>query len=238
MKWHRIINELLSHLGVQIKRFPDKDLARRLKIIKNLGVNLILDVGANTGQYAKEMRSLGYRGRLVSFEPLQSAYRLLEKSALKHSNWKVYRYALGDQDGRINLNVSGNSFSSSILNMLPAHEKSAPGSSYIAVEEIEIKTLDSVFYSFFSTGDQVMLKIDTQGYEKQVLDGAREALKFIQIVQVEMSLTPLYQSGWLFQDVILFLHGIGFELYSLENGFSDPLSGQLLQVDGIFIKKG
>lgn len=237
MKLHSFINNLLRHLGVQIKRYPDKDIARRLKIIKNLGVTLIFDVGANTGQFAKEMRRLGYRGRLVSFEPLQAAYQVLAKAASKDPDWKANHFALGDQNGRIQINVAGNSFSSSILNMLPAHEKSAPGSSYVTTEEIEISSMDSVFQSFFRPGDSVMLKIDTQGYERQVLNGAKDSLKYVTIIQLEMSMVPLYENEMLFMDMVKYLEILGYSLYSLENGFSDDFTGQLLQVDGIFARR-
>lgn len=237
MKFHRFINNSLRHLGVQIKKYPDKDAARRLKIIKNLGVTLIFDVGANTGQFAKEMRHLGYRGRLVSFEPLQAAYQVLAKAALKDPEWKVNPFALGNQDGRIPMNVSGNSFSSSILKMLPAHEKSAPGSTYVAKEEIEIRSMDSVFKSFFRPDDTAMLKIDTQGYEKQVLDGAKDSLKHISLIQLEMSMVPLYENEMLFMDMVKYLETLGYSLYSLENGFTDDSTGQLMQVDGIFVRR-
>ena len=237
MKLHNFINNLLRHLGVQIKRYPDKDLARRLKIIKNRGINLIFDVGANTGQFAKEMRQLGYRGRVVSFEPVQAAFQLLAKAASKDPDWKANHFALGDQDGKIQINVAGNSFSSSILNMLPAHEKSAPGSSYVASEEIEIRSMDSVFKSFYSPGDSVLLKIDTQGYERHVLNGAKDSLKCISMIQLEMSMVPLYENEMLFMDMVKYLETLGYSLYSLENGFSDDFTGRLLQVDGIFARK-
>lgn len=237
MKLHSFINNLLRHLGVQIKRYPDKDITRRLKIIKNLGVTLICDVGANTGQFAKEMRRFGYRGRLVSFEPLQAAFRVLAKAASKDPDWKVNRFALGDQNGKIQINVAGHSFSSSILNMLPAHEKSAPGSSYVAIEEIEIRSMDSVFQSYLKPDDSVMLKIDTQGYERHVLDGAKDSLKHVTIIQLEMSIVPLYENEMLFMDMVKYLEDMGYSLYSLENGFSDDSTGQLLQVDGIFVRR-
>ncbi len=222
-------------MGIQIKAYPSQDIQRRLKIMNLCKINLLLDIGANTGQYAESMRSYGYNGRIVSFEPLHEAYKQLQKVAGSDPNWTLNNYALGNTNSNGLIHVAGNSVSSSILEMLDAHEKSAPESEYISTENIEIKTLDSIFHKWYKAGDRVMIKIDTQGYEKQVLEGTKESLKLIKIIQVEMSLLPLYKSGWLYQEIISFLKGSGFELYSLENGFTDKDTGRLLQVDGIFV---
>ena len=82
-----------------------------------------------------------------------------------------------------------------------------------------------------------MIKIDTQGYEKNVIDGATESLNNIKIIQLEMSILPLYENEILFIEMINYLDKKGFQLFSLENGFSDLTTGQLLQVDGIFVQK-
>jgi FkbM family methyltransferase len=142
----------------------------------------------------------------------------LKKASLKDNNWLVNNYALGNEDIKSMINVAGNSFSSSILNMLPTHLKSEPESIYIAQEEIEIKKIDSIFNSFCNKEDRVMIKIDTQGYEKNVIDGATESLNNIKIIQLEMSILPLYENEILFIEMINYLDKKGFQLFSLENG--------------------
>ena len=183
------------------------------------------------------IKTFGYSKKIISFEPLNSAFEVLKKASDGDNNWDIYNYALGSEYAKNFINVAANSGSSSILNMLPQHIKSAPESQYINKEEIEIKKLDAVISSFCSNVENVMIKIDTQGYEKNVLDGAEESLKFIKVIQLEMSLVPLYENEILFLEMINHLSGKGFELYSLENGFSDRNTGQLLQADGIFCKK-
>jgi len=121
--------------------------------------------------------------------------------------------------------------------MLPKHIESAPESRFVGQEEIEIKKLDSIFSLFCDNKNSVMIKIDTQGYEKNVIDGALESLKTIRIIQLEMSIIPLYEKEMLFDEMIKYLDNKGFSLFSLENGFSDLTTGQLLQVDGIFINR-
>ena len=135
------------------------------------------------------------------------------------------------------INVSEKSDCSSILNMLPSHIESASGLKYIAQQEITIKKLDSVFSSFASNSDKVMIKIDTQGFEKNVIDGALESLKRIMIIQIEMSIVPMYENEMLFIEMIQYLEKKNFQLYSLENGHFNRNTGQLLQVDGIFVNK-
>ena len=81
------------------------------------------------------------------------------------------------------------------------------------------------------------MKIDTQGFEKNVLEGSINSLKYINGIQIELSLKPLYKGSLLYLDMIKYMKRYNFELVSLENGFSDHKTGELLQVDGIFFKK-
>lgn len=231
------IKEIFRKNGIQIKRYPDRDLVRRMKIIETHQIDTLFDIGANAGQYASKMRKLGYGKRIISFEPLKSAFQALKKVSSKDKNWLIYNYALGNDDIKSVINVAGNSQSSSILNMLPAHSTSEPESKYIAKQEIEIKRIDSVFNSFCKEGSSVMIKIDTQGFEKKVIEGAKDSLHHVKLIQLEMSIIPLYESEISFVEMINYLESKGFQLFSLENGFSDSTTGQLLQVDGIFVQK-
>ncbi len=208
-----------------------------MQLINKFNINTLFDVGANVGQYAKNLRRMGYHKKIVSFEPVKSSFESLKTASINDNNWIINHYALGNEDTKGIINIAGNSYSSSILNMLPKHLKSAPESKYIAQEEIEIKKLDSIFNSFRNEEDSVMMKIDTQGFEKNVIDGAEKSLGNIKIIQLEMSILPLYENEMLYMDMINYLDKRGFQLFSLENGFSDVATGQLLQVDGIFVQK-
>ena len=214
-----------------------RDLKRRLQIINDCKINTLLDIGANIGQYAIKMRNLGYTNKVISFEPLNGAFEILKKSAQGDKNWIVNNYGLGDEDTIGVINISGSSDSSSILEMLPSLSDSVPGLKYIGKQEIVIKKLDTIFNSFVKSEDYVMLKIDTQGFEKHVLDGAVQSLKQIKVIQLEMSIVPLYKNEMLFKEMITFIENQGFQLYSLENGHYNRKTGRLLQVDGIFVNK-
>jgi FkbM family methyltransferase len=232
----KLFNAILKKAGYQIKKFPDHYLVRRIKIVNHYRIDTLFDIGANSGQYSLEMRRIGYRKRIISFEPQRRAYEKLKKAASGDDRWIVNNYALGSEDIKGTLYVSANSWSSSLLNVLPLHLTNAPESEFISREETEIRKLDSIFNSFFREGDNVMLKIDTQGYEKRILDGAEKSLDKIRIIQVEMSLAALYESETLFLEMINLLDKKGFQLLALEDtGMSDKATGRLLEIDGLFI---
>jgi FkbM family methyltransferase len=196
---------------------------------------LVLDVGANSGQYGRQLRSeIDYSGNITSFEPLSSAFQNLKKSSKGDSKWEIFNFALGDTNEKSMINIAGNSYSSSILNMLPSHEVAAPESKYIAQEEIEVHRLDSIFDETKFKNKSVYLKIDTQGFESKVINGAGKSLSSIGTIQLEMSLTPLYRNEMLFPQMHSLLSGLGYNLLSIEPGFTDSKTGQLLQIDGIY----
>lgn len=233
----KIVQTIFKKFGFQLKRFSGSDLGRRILLIKTNQINKIIDIGANIGQCTEEIRMAGFNGKIVSFEPLSDTFLKLKNNAKNDDKWQVFNCAIGNIDGKAMINVSENSVSSSINGMRSAHLKAAPESEYIRKEEIAIKKLDSVFPEFYQDGDKIMLKIDTQGFEKNVIDGAINSLDKIVLLQLEMSLIPLYENEMLFDDMLAYLKERNFQMISIENGFYDKNSGQLFQVDGIFINK-
>lgn len=232
----RIVKRFLRRNGLDLVRYSPAShpLARRARLISTYKINVVLDVGANIGQYGSQLRELGYRGRLISFEPLTVAYAELEKVAQVDPAWKTMNVALGNAEGSFVLNISGNSQSSSLCGILKEHEDTAPDSKVIGREMVTVKTLDSLFDTLCSINDQILLKIDTQGFEKHVLEGADRALAYIRTLQIEMSLVPLYRDEILLPQMVEWLARKGFQLVALEPGFSNASTGQLLQVDGLF----
>lgn len=233
------LRRFLWKAGYDFSRFTPTShpLARRKQIFKSYKIDTVLDIGANTGQFAQELRDdIGYTERILSFEPLSSAFELLKAKvkANADSAWEIFNCAIGDTEEKREINIAGNSYSSSLLNMLPSHLKSAPNSKYIGKELIEIKTVDSLFGGLCKTAKNTYMKIDTQGFESKVLNGAEKSLAKINTIQMEMSLIPLYDGELLLSEMCALMSRKGYALVAIENGFSDPVSGQLLQVDGIF----
>ncbi len=231
-----ILRKVINPIGIDVTKYPSSDLNRRISLFNHFKVNKVLDVGANVGQYSKKIREIGFKGEIRSFEPLTSAYKELEKVSLKDDKWKIYNFALGDKEEFAEINISKNSYSSSLLDITPAHIQGAPNSVYESKETISVKTLNSIFDELVNYQEVVFLKMDVQGFEEHVLRGANEVLDKIKGIQIEMSLTELYKGEILFREVIDLLESFGFNLYSLENGFYDEKSGRLLQVDGLFFR--
>lgn len=234
-----LIRKSLRSVGFDLIRFNSisHPEARRIKLIVQHGITLMFDVGANAGQYGEHIRELGYRGRIVSFEPLTSAYKQLVEKIATDPLWDKANIALGDYDGEAEINIAGNSFSSSILDMLPVVAQSAPGSGYIGKEKITVRRIDSIIDKYRKSDDRIFLKIDTQGFEKNVIEGAERSYKDIVGVQMEVSLVPLYKDETLLAEMVNFMMKRGYTLMSLEPGFSNPDTGQLLQVDCIFFRE-
>jgi len=230
----KAIKRSLQQRGIRISRMRHADPPSPLV---SLGIDLLFDVGANVGQFARNAREEGYRNTIVSFEPLSVAHGLLIQSAGGDERWIVHeRCALGAAPGEATINVAQNSFSSSLLPMLATHSDAAPESVYIGKDLTRVITLDSVFDRYCTGGERVCLKIDTQGYEKQVLDGACASLSRIMAVQLELSVVPLYESQLLYRDFFDFFQDAGFILWSLTPGFTDLRTSQLLQFDALFVR--
>jgi FkbM family methyltransferase len=229
--------DFLLRRGYAVMRIRNTShvLGRRIKLLQSYDIDLILDVGANTGQYAARMRGIGYAGEIVSFEPMRAAYEELAANAGGDSMWSCRDFALGDAESESRIHVSGNSVSSSILPMLPEHEKHAPASKVTNDETIRVKRLDGLpDWNAWAGKKGIWLKIDVQGYEDHVLAGASGCLDRVAAIQLELSLRPLYSNQLTLSPMLERLEELGFDPVAFEPGFTDKQSGELLQVDGIF----
>lgn len=240
MSLKQFVRTRIRNAGWDIKRFDPRSsaaaqLARQLFVHQ---IDVVIDVGANTGQFALELRNAGFPGRIVSFEPSSAAHSTLTERARRDANWMVApRMALGDRNGTIALNLAGNSASSSVLPMLPSHVRAAPESRYVGSETADVRTLDRVGVEYTTGGERIFLKLDVQGFEYQVLQGAGRFLQAVAGIQLELSLVPLYDGEHLFRPMLRDLEDGGFDLWSMVPGFVDPATGRLLQLDAIFFRK-
>jgi FkbM family methyltransferase len=237
----KAIRGVLRQVGLDLIHWtpqssPEAALA---KMLRRNGVGTVLDVGANEGQYALFMRQLGFGGRIISFEPLIVAHERLQQSAANDILWTVApRMALGDHEGEVRMNVASNGgASSSILGMLETHQQAAPDVRCIGTEVVSMSRLDSIARGYLRDEEKdIFLKVDVQGYELQVLDGANELLKRIVGAQLEVSFVALYQGQALLPTLIDYMMRKGFEVWGIIPGFADNSSGRMLQADVIFFR--
>jgi len=233
----RFVRRINDFIGLEIGRFnlTGPGRARLARFLSSKGVSLVLDVGANTGQYARQLRDTGYRGRIVSFEPLSAPHHKLRQLAAKDPKWTVApRVAVGETDRAVAINVAENSVFSSVLRAKQILTRVDPASRCVAVEHVRMVTLDSVAQAYMLPGDTTFLKVDVQGYEKKVLEGARSLVGMVVGVQLELSLVTLYEEETPFRPMVDFMESLGLCVHSFSSVSADETTGRQLQVDVIF----
>jgi len=233
------IHELAERAGLHVSYVAPatSDAACLAALLELHQVDLILDVGANVGQYAQGVLKNGYRGRIVSFEPLSGPHTALLEASREIPKWEIAApICLGDQEGEVDVNVSENSISSSILPLTEVHLRTSPDARFISYERVPITRLDTIADRYLSGSNAPFLKIDVQGFEQQVLDGGPETLKKLQGIQVELSLLAVYEGQTLMTEQLVFLEQLGFALYRFFPSFMDVKTGRWLQADGLFFR--
>lgn len=225
-----------------MKRTGYEVIRRRPHLVDLLvfyGIDVVVDAGANEGQFAQELRSGGYRNRIVSFEPVPEAFEILERKAAQDGKWTAVNAGLGSEAKTVTIHVSRSTVFSSILTPLPTLDRFAGAAvEDSARREITLHTLDAELPRHVRQGERVFLKIDTQGYEREIVAGAREVLASLVGVQLELSLTPLYDGEATLAEMVSLLERSGMRMVLFEPVAYDLSRGTLLQVDCVFFRKG
>jgi FkbM family methyltransferase len=244
--WFRLIEQRLKvaiqatfhSVGLDIRRHAGSLARLRCRLLRSGAITVVIDVGANIGQYAGAVRRCGFQGRIVSVEPLPEAHTSLVRSAKHDSRWEQHNLALGKRDGNITINVSANSVSSSALPMLTSHLDAAPQSVYTGTVLAKVRRLDTLRDQLVRPADRVWLKLDVQGLESDVLEGAGGTLEQVAGIEAELSLVPLYKDQELFYEVSEHLYSRDFFCAFLEPEFADPRSGHMLAINALFLRRG
>ena len=230
------MRRLARRAGYELRQYtPLRSFAAaRDELIARRGVDVVLDVGANAGQYGELLRERGYRGRLVSLEPVAEAFAELERRARADGNWNAVQVAASDADGELTLNVTGDSRSTSAL---ARNERFAdlPGWAPKETQVVPARTLDGLVPELLRAGERAYLKLDVQGYERQVLTGASETIDRFEAIELELSVTPLYEGQPGLSEMLPLLAECGFRPVSLEPILLDE-EGILMELDGLFAR--
>jgi FkbM family methyltransferase len=194
----------------------------------------VLDVGANAGQYGDGLRELGFRGRLVSLEPVAEAFAELERRAADDGAWDAVRVAASDFDGELTLNITDDSRSSSVL---ARNERFSDKAGWAPKEsrQVAARRLDGLLGELLRPDERAYLKLDVQGYERHVLDGAGAALARFEAIELELSVTPLYEGQPSLTEMLPLLAERGFRPVCLEPILLDD-EGLLMELDGLFAR--
>jgi len=199
----RAVRRYLSRKGLSVVREPD--LA---DFLETRSVDLIIDVGANRGQFAAELRAIGYHGRIHSFEPLPDAFAELEGYASRDSLWELSHVAIGRQPDELEINVAENNVFSSFRPLSEEGERFDPHSRTVGKRRVPVVTLDDALRD--ATAKSIFLKIDTQGFEEEVLAGAKSMLERCVGVQLELPVDHLYEGVWSFTEALTAMERYGF----------------------------
>jgi FkbM family methyltransferase len=233
------LNFLTTFLKRFSRRFSQRTIAPQditQSWIKRLDVDLVVDVGANEGQFVALVRRRGYLGRIISFEPLEAAFKKISNRFSRDKDWVGVQTALGEKSETLTMEVAGNQLmSSSLLSMLPNHVEAEPSSAIYRTERVSVRRLDEVLPPLLNGAERLFLKLDTQGFEDHVLKGATDILEKVVLLELELSLVPLYDGQTLMPDMMKMVEKLGFVPIGLDRIFSDDHRGKLLQVDGLFV---
>lgn len=238
-KLENFVKRLSRICGLDLRAYhPSRSEAARLgRLLDCNGIDLVLDVGANTGQFAEYLRYVGYTGKIICFEPLSDPYAKLKKLSDNDSGIICApRMAIGDYDGEVTINIAANHESSSVLKVKEWHSKSELQARFIGCEMVSMRRLDAVVQDYLQGSVRPFLKIDVQGYESRVLDGAAKLLPRLTGLQLELSLMPLYEGELPYRTILDRVEQTGLKLHDLNPCYSDPITGRTLQVDALFFR--
>lgn len=238
--FERVTKRIFQNFGILIRKYnpATSEELRRIKLLQHYQIDLVFDIGANKGQYALGIMDAGYAGRIISFEPLSAVHNELMETSKKYNNWTIApRCAIGAKREEIEINISANSVSSTLLNMLDTHLDGAPESKIIGKEKVEVRPLDEIGKEYLKSEKNIFLKIDVQGFEQEVLKGAQQLIEKAKGIEMEISLIALYEGqNWLLPQVLEYMESRGFQLRSIMPAFTDHKTGNVLQCNGIFFK--
>lgn len=224
------IKKLLNKLGYDIKKYhPIFETT-----IKPLGIKTIIDVGANDGLFAKEMRKNFPDAFIYCFEPLKDCYETLLSTMSDDKNFKPFNTALGEESGIVEIQKSSFHPSSSILTMANLHKTLYPKSKDISIEKIKIERLDKIIENE-KLNQELLIKIDVQGFEDKVILGGGNTIKKAAIVIIETSFVTLYENQPLFNDINKLMDNLGFSYYGDLQRHYSKITGKLIYEDSIFI---
>ncbi len=233
------LKRTINNIGWDVRRYvaPEAECAHLAGMLSFHNVNLVFDIGANTGQFARALREAGYKHRIVSFEALESAWKELNAASRADDLWVIAaRGIVGAEDGEADFHVSTDSQCSSVLDMHDAVLQIVPSAAYIATERIPMRKLDTIGKQYVHNDSVLFIKADVQGFESQVIKGACELLLRAAGIYLELTLVPLYRGQSLFDELIAELKCAGFALWDFKPEYFDPRSGRMIWGTGVFFR--
>jgi FkbM family methyltransferase len=229
MRVKQLIKSAIRNVGFDITRIRPT----RQDFMQSRSIDTVIDVGANEGQFVREIRENGYSGRIVSFELIKEIYSKLANNVAKDQRWKGFNLGLSNRSGHAVIGVSEHTGFSSMHELTKAASIFEERSRVVRSETIKLRTLEEL--SDEIEGARLFLKIDTQGHEQACLEGVGKLARRIEGVQLELPLSALYDNVWTFGEAVSFMKQLGYvPCYFSPVAYqtNDPLA--MVEVDCIF----
>lgn len=240
MKWKRRIVDALGHQLIRSARSHSCIEGHLRRVLDRLGVNCVIDVGANEGQHGRLLRKLGYRGRIVSFEPVPCVYETLVRTSASDKKWFTHELALGSEETPRSMHVTSRSVLSSFLPPAEfARERFEDQANVVRTEEVKVARLDAIFDEIVHgiSAPRVFLKMDTQGCDLEVFAGAQGCLGAIVGIQSELSVLPLYSGIPDYMEALPAYRQQGFEATGFYPIFREKKSLVLGELDCVMVRR-
>lgn len=205
-----------------------------LHFLTSLGVRTVLDIGANCGQFATEIRRILPAATIHCFEPVNTPFMELQRLASSDPRLFAHNLALGEAEQDTFIQVSEYTPSSSLLPMTRTHIDAYPHTARTNMQEVHVEGLDS-WASAFSLEEPLLIKVDVQGYEDRVIRGGYRTFSRASVVLMEVSFIELYGGQFLFDDIYPLMRNLGFALAGLVRNAYDK-SYRILYADAIFVR--
>jgi FkbM family methyltransferase len=225
----KFVQDTLYKMGLIVKLVrPENNLW-----LQNRGIKTVLDVGANTGQFANRVNEILPNVKIISFEPIKKCFDELLANT-RSINVTAFNVALGEENTHQEINISAHSPSSSLLKMADLHTEVFAGTNFVEKETITVKKLDDLFNGLAVNG-KFMVKIDVQGFEDRVIKGGIETLKKADSILIETSFEELYEDQLLFDGIYKLLTGIGFIFKGNVTQAINKKDGRILYAESFFV---
>lgn len=236
---------LLNRAGIDVTRWPHRPEAGAIdwalsEVIKSRGINCVIDVGGNRGQSAHRLRTLGYSGRIVSFEPSPTVLPAIQAAAERDPAWTVRPVALSSEAGQAELRLHKGPELDSLLDALPGVVEQIPIMEETGTATITLSTLEDEFAQIIAGIEEprVLLKSDTQGHDAEVLRGAgaKGLDEAVVAVLVELAAQPIYSGQPAITTVMDLLMTDGFTPVAFEPFFESSDGLRMVEFDGLFMR--
>ncbi len=235
-----VVRKIVRRFGYDLSPLKKtRDLDRQIVLgCQHHKIELIVDVGANHGQYVDRMRRAGWDAPILSIEPINSLNKKLAERAKRDTQWIVApAMALSDSNGLGMLECSAETDMSSLLPQTDLLKRLSPSSAVVERSEVRLCRFDQLDLMISANDPRIFLKLDVQGYENTVLDGIGSRWPLIQGIQLEMALLPIYQGEMVWRKLVDRLEQAGFDLSIVLPGYFEPKLARQLQFDGVFFRR-